>query len=204
MVGGDGHLWSWRHARRRSRRAAASTTATVRHSLLLAAAIGGSWLAVHVGTIFFWRWSFATAPVALALILLQAWFSTGLFVLATGMRPWTHLVDRLNERTMELHDFIHYPESFSPRQGQGQGISDHDQEQMNSQVDDLQRRFAKLEKQFTKLKASIAHSTEEVYDYVDDLVENMEGTLRKQESRSEKVEGQRVCVLGFVSDEEFR
>lgn len=129
-----------------------------------------------------------------------SWFSTGLFVLATGMRPWAHLVDRLNERTMELHDFIHYPESFSPRHGQGQDIRDHDQEQVNNQVDDLERRFTKLEKQFTKLKASIAHSTEEVYDYVDDLVENMEGTLRKQESRSEKVEGQVSLVQRSLAD----
>jgi beta-carotene ketolase (CrtW type) len=52
------------------------------YSLLLAAAIGGAWLAIHLGTIFFWRWSLATAPVALALILLQSWLSTGLFIVA--------------------------------------------------------------------------------------------------------------------------
>ncbi|KAJ2916387.1 hypothetical protein MD484_g4061, partial [Candolleomyces efflorescens] len=129
-----------------------------------------------------------------------SWFSTGLFVLATGMRPWAHLVDRLNERTMELHDFIHYPETFSPRQGQGQDITDHDQELLNNQVEDLERRYTKLEKQLAKLKASISHSKEEVYDYVDDLVENMEGTLREQESRSEKVQGQVTLVERSLAD----
>ena len=54
----------------------------VRHSLLLAAAIGGAWLALHVGGIFFWRWSLATAPLAAMLILVQAWLSTGLFIVA--------------------------------------------------------------------------------------------------------------------------
>ncbi|KAJ2926480.1 hypothetical protein H1R20_g10611, partial [Candolleomyces eurysporus] len=130
-----------------------------------------------------------------------SWFSTGLFVLATGMRPWAHLVDRLNDRTMELHDFIHYPETFSTA-GQGQDIRDHDQELVNNHVEDLERRLAKLEKQFTKLKTSVTHSTEEVYDYVDDLVENMESTLRKQETRSEKVEGQKAeerGLRGFVA-----
>lgn len=53
-----------------------------RRSLALAAAIGVAWLAVHVGAIFFWRWSLATAPLAVALILLQAWLSTGLFIVA--------------------------------------------------------------------------------------------------------------------------
>src|SRR5882762_4849907 len=38
-----------------------------------------------------------------------SWFSTTLFVLATGMRPWSHLLDRLRQRTSDLHDTIHYP-----------------------------------------------------------------------------------------------
>src|SRR5438105_1424960 len=51
-------------------------------SLILAAAIGAAWLAIHVGGIFFWRWHPASAPAAVALILLQAWLSTGLFIVA--------------------------------------------------------------------------------------------------------------------------
>ena len=42
-----------------------------------------------------------------------SWFSTGLFVLATGMRPWSHLVERIRTRTEELHDLIHYPTPHS-------------------------------------------------------------------------------------------
>ena len=53
-----------------------------RYSLVLAAAIGGAWLAVHVGGIFFWSWSLATVPLAAVLILIQAWLSTGLFIVA--------------------------------------------------------------------------------------------------------------------------
>jgi beta-carotene ketolase (CrtW type) len=53
-----------------------------RLGLLLAAAIGGAWLAVHLGTIFFWQWRLATAPVAMVLILVQSWLSTGLFIVA--------------------------------------------------------------------------------------------------------------------------
>jgi len=42
-----------------------------------------------------------------------SWFSTTLFVLATGIRPWSHLMSRLQERTHELHDTVHYPSEDS-------------------------------------------------------------------------------------------
>ena len=35
-----------------------------RHGLVLAALIGGGWLALHIGGIFFWRWHLLTAPLA--------------------------------------------------------------------------------------------------------------------------------------------
>ena len=59
-----------------------ATAPDARRGMLLAAAIGAGWLALHVGCIFFWRWSLATAPLAVAPILLQAWLSTGLFIVA--------------------------------------------------------------------------------------------------------------------------
>lgn len=36
-------------------------------------------------------------------------FSTSLFVLATGIRPWRHLIDLLRQRTEALHDAVHLP-----------------------------------------------------------------------------------------------
>lgn len=56
--------------------------ATARRSLVLALAIGGAWLAIHIGGIFFWDWQAATLPLALVLIVVQAWLSTGLFIIA--------------------------------------------------------------------------------------------------------------------------
>ncbi|KZT00249.1 uncharacterized protein LAESUDRAFT_613471, partial [Laetiporus sulphureus 93-53] len=38
-----------------------------------------------------------------------SWFSTTLFVLAAGIRPWNHLISRLQSRTQALHDAVHYP-----------------------------------------------------------------------------------------------
>ncbi|TEB23085.1 hypothetical protein FA13DRAFT_1740394, partial [Coprinellus micaceus] len=92
-----------------------------------------------------------------------SWFSTGLFVLATGMRPWAHLVDRLNERTSELHDFVHYPEAQARQEP----------------TDELEQRVAKLEKSLDKLKGNVVHATEEVYEYVDDVLDSVRGDIRE-------------------------
>ena len=50
--------------------------------LLLAAAIGAAWLVIHIGGIFFWTWRAELVPVAVMLVLLQTWLSTGLFIVA--------------------------------------------------------------------------------------------------------------------------
>lgn len=51
-------------------------------SLAIACAIVAAWIVIHVGGIFWWRWSWQSAPIAAALILVQAWLSTGLFIVA--------------------------------------------------------------------------------------------------------------------------
>ncbi|MES3098624.1 fatty acid desaturase [Sphingomonas faeni] len=48
----------------------------------LAAAIVTAWLAIHVTGIFFWRWSLDTLPVAIVMVVIQTWLSTGLFIVA--------------------------------------------------------------------------------------------------------------------------
>ena len=50
--------------------------------LLLAAAIIGAWLAVHVYGVFFFPWSVATAPLALALVAVETWLGAGMFIVA--------------------------------------------------------------------------------------------------------------------------
>ncbi|RYD23158.1 MAG: beta-carotene ketolase, partial [Lysobacteraceae bacterium] len=48
----------------------------------MAAALVVSWLTIHITGIFFWRWSWATVPLALVMIAVQTWLSTGLFIVA--------------------------------------------------------------------------------------------------------------------------
>ncbi|KDR78088.1 hypothetical protein GALMADRAFT_245090 [Galerina marginata CBS 339.88] len=104
-----------------------------------------------------------------------SWFSTALFVLATGMRPWSHLVERLNQRTYELQDFVHYPSAT-------RSINE-EQHKL------LERRVAQLEKALGKVQDKVVHATEDVYEYVDDAVDAVEHAMRKQEKKWDRYEG---------------
>ncbi len=48
----------------------------------LSAAIVVAWLAIHVTGIFFWRWSADTIVLAIVMVTVQTWLSTGLFIVA--------------------------------------------------------------------------------------------------------------------------
>lgn len=105
-----------------------------------------------------------------------SWFNTALFVMATGMRPWSHVIERFRQRTTDLHDVIHYP---SP------DLSAND---MRVQIVDLMKRVEHLERALSKAKAKIVDATEEVYDYVDEAVTVVDRTVKRHEKKYEKQE----------------
>ena len=102
-----------------------------------------------------------------------SWFSTALFVLATGIRPWRHLVDRFSERTKELHDVIHYPPTSDG---------------MDSKMDEMMKRVAELEASLASLHAQLTDTTDELFECVDEAVDSIESTDQKSEKMSEKHE----------------
>jgi hypothetical protein len=104
-----------------------------------------------------------------------SWFSTGLFVLATGVRPWTHLVERLSQRTMALQSYVHRPSPVH--------VASEEQHLL------LEKRVAEMEKSLSKIKSQVVHSTDDVCEYVDDAVGAMEHAMRKQERKWDKYEG---------------
>lgn len=59
-----------------------SRRSTTLRGLTLAAAISGTWVTIHVGAIFFWHWSLGTSLLAPIVVVVQAWLSTGLFIIA--------------------------------------------------------------------------------------------------------------------------
>jgi beta-carotene ketolase (CrtW type) len=50
--------------------------------LAIAGALIVAWLAIHIAGIFFWTWHATSAPIAVPMVIVQAWLSTGLFIVA--------------------------------------------------------------------------------------------------------------------------
>ena len=105
-----------------------------------------------------------------------SWFSTTLFVLAAGVRPWGHLISRLRERTSSLHDTIHYP-------------SPDTQFIAASRLQAVVDRVGNLEQELSKIKRAMAMRAyvEEMHDDLSSALQDSERAIRKQERKSESV-----------------
>ncbi|KAH9964857.1 hypothetical protein BC827DRAFT_1265552 [Russula dissimulans] len=105
-----------------------------------------------------------------------SWFSTALFVLAAGVRPWGHLISRLRERTASLHDTIHYP-------------SPDTQLIAASRLQAMADRMNNLEQELSTMKRVMAMRAyvEEMHDDVSSALQDVERAIRKQERKNESV-----------------
>jgi hypothetical protein len=103
-----------------------------------------------------------------------SWFSTTLFVLAAGIRPWGHLISRLREHTTLLHDSIHYPSPDT------QLIAD-------SRLQAVVNRVTSLEQELSMVKHAMAlrAHVDDVHDDLNRALQNAEHAIRKQERRSD-------------------
>ena len=103
-----------------------------------------------------------------------SWFSTALFVLAAGVRPWGHLISRLREHTTSLHDTIHYPSpdtQFIP----------------SSRLQAVVDRVNSLEQELSAIKRTMAMRAyvEEIHDDLSSALQSTERAIRKQERKGE-------------------
>ncbi|KAK1217046.1 hypothetical protein PQX77_020320 [Marasmius sp. AFHP31] len=107
-----------------------------------------------------------------------SWFSISLFVLATGVRPWSHVVQRIAGRVTDLHDIVHYPAHHPASNGD-----------FRTELEDLRKQFQQLNSSITQLQNKSASSAQEMYDYVDDALDVVEKSMKRQEKKCEKQEG---------------
>jgi len=105
-----------------------------------------------------------------------SWFSTTLFVLAAGVRPWGHLISRLRERTTSLHDTIHYP-------------SPDTQLIAASRLQAMADRINSLEQELSTIKRVMAMRAyvEEMHDDTSNALQDVERAIRKQERKNESI-----------------
>ncbi|KAI0668936.1 hypothetical protein C8Q78DRAFT_1043830 [Trametes maxima] len=131
-----------------------------------------------------------------------SWFSTTLFVLATGMRPWTHLVNRLNERTQDLHEALHSPDEESLA---------HAQEQTTRALSEALSRIDTLEREVRELREGVKRS-EQLREVCDDLSEILGDVERAVKRNERKTDNTRITTdariaaveLGLMQFEEQR
>lgn len=105
-----------------------------------------------------------------------SWFSTTLFVLAAGVRPWGHLISRLRDHTSSLHDSIHYPSPDS------QFIVDS---RLQAVVDHVNT----LEQELSTVKRAMAMRAyvDDIHEELNNALQDTELTIRKQERRAESI-----------------
>lgn len=96
-----------------------------------------------------------------------SWFSLSLFVLATGMRPWKHAIQRLRERSTDLHTIIHYPPSDTQK------------------MEALIARVAQLEAELKFSRKQSKSFNSDMDERVDYAIESMERATRRQEKKAE-------------------
>lgn len=107
-----------------------------------------------------------------------SWFNVGLFVLATGVRPWAHLVERLKNRTGDLQEIVQYP--IPPNVITTGKLLDR--------LDELTRRVGKLEKTMRKSETKTMELREDVYHDVNEISLKIQGITRKHEKRQARQE----------------
>ncbi|KZP13970.1 hypothetical protein FIBSPDRAFT_935986 [Athelia psychrophila] len=102
----------------------------------------------------------------------MSWFSTTLFVLATGTRPWSHLL----ARTTEVHDAIHYPgpeSAFSAARRLEAALK---------RIDALEREVGAVS---ARAAAAPAAGVEEAYDDLSGGLEEVEKAVRRGQRKME-------------------
>lgn len=102
------------------------------------------------------------------------WFSTTLFVLASSLRPWSHIISRLRHRVRDLHEAIHYP---SP---ESQLLADSRIQAVLSQVKELERELERVKRTMV-----LGHAVKEAHDEIFDALEDVERTVKKQDKKVE-------------------
>jgi len=108
-----------------------------------------------------------------------SWFSITLFMLAVGIRPWSHLIKRLRARTLDLHDTVHYHH-----------LSQHMQTGLaaSSKLATLSDRVRTLETELQKLRTAAEDSKlalEDEHDELGDGLKELKVSLKKYERKSD-------------------
>lgn len=120
----------------------------------------------------------------------MSWFSTTLFVLATGIRPWTHLVQRLKDRSRVLNELLEEHVNTSGQQGVERDALE--------EAAELRVLIGALDTRLAELSAKNQDEWSNMAEHVADVVDGVEQVLRRQReeiTRSSKQHEARFAAL---------
>ncbi|KAG6330735.1 hypothetical protein ID866_8355 [Astraeus odoratus] len=100
-----------------------------------------------------------------------SWFSISLFVLATGLRPWKHVVGRLQDGTNDLHDAIQWPPS--------------EVEKTQLRLEYLCEKVTLLEAELKLSQSRLEAVSAELYERAEDTYDAVERAARRHEKKTE-------------------
>ncbi|KAL6308817.1 hypothetical protein BKA93DRAFT_724892 [Sparassis latifolia] len=133
-----------------------------------------------------------------------SWFSTTLFVLATGLRPWSHLVARLRDRTNALHNAVHYP---PPAESEAAATAAAQERAFGKAL----TRLSSVERQLADLRARAARGDklQGVCDDLSEAIGDLERNAKRGERKSDSTRSElsaRIAALeaGLLQVEERR
>jgi hypothetical protein len=104
-----------------------------------------------------------------------SWFSQTLFVLATGVRPWSHLVERLQQRLSDLQDVADKP------------INEERHREVDDALAALSSRLASLENMLEDMRVETAdiRPVKDACEETSEAVDDLERFVYRHERKSE-------------------
>lgn len=112
-----------------------------------------------------------------------SWFSTGLFVLATGLRPWSHLVQRLKDHSHALQELVSQRaveiEEEETEKDQDQEVTTQITDALQCEVDGLLKHVASLDSRVKELSNKNHHEWTDLAEHVAEVVDSVEDALRR-------------------------
>src|ERR1700733_5486670 len=116
------------------------------------------------------------------------WFSTALFVRATGLRPWRHLIQLLTTRVETLHDIVHHPVVYTAQSSTA--IPTERFERIEEALDELRGSHEKHEQWQVQAAAQAGPASSEmqaVLARIEESIEHLEGQSRNTARAGELV-----------------
>lgn len=130
-----------------------------------------------------------------------SWFSTTLFVLATGIRPWSHLVERLKDRSQALNTVLEEMEDAPEETTEVQGVPEEQTVVISGKVDELRRRIDRMD--FRVADMSNTNMSEwddlaDAIDSIDDAVKKLRAeSTKKEQAQEARLDTLEAYVLGL-------